>query len=86
MSKIARYYVASANPREESFPGVPLADITEEEWAEQPEWVQASVDASPMYRKTKPQGESKPTSPTVANKPEQPAPSEAAAPAKEEGK
>jgi len=37
-----------------SFPGVPKADIDEETFNSYPAWLQASVDAHPMYRKTKP--------------------------------
>jgi hypothetical protein len=51
---IARYYNADANPDGAHFPGVPLADLTEEEFDALPKWLQASVDASPLYRKTKP--------------------------------
>ena len=54
MSTIARYYDASANPERLYFSGVPLRDITEEEWAALPEHVQRSVDAVSFYRKTKP--------------------------------
>lgn len=51
---IARYYVKDENPNGDHLPGVPLADLSEEEFAELPKWLQESVDASPMYRKTKP--------------------------------
>lgn len=34
------------------FPGVPKDDIDESLWNTFPSWLQASVDASPMYRKT----------------------------------
>lgn len=54
--KIARYYVAENNPDGGHFPGVGLRDLTEEEWDALPEGVQKSVDASDMYRKTKPDG------------------------------
>lgn len=56
--QIARYYDASKNPGTQaspaSLPGVPLADIDQATWESLPEHVQADVDASPMYRKTKP--------------------------------
>jgi hypothetical protein len=51
---IARYYDASKNPDGAVLDGVPLRDLTEEEFAELPPWLQASVDAAPFYRKTKP--------------------------------
>lgn len=50
----ARYYDASKNPESAVLDGVPLRDLTEEEFAELPLWLQASVDAAPFYRKTKP--------------------------------
>lgn len=49
---IARYYDASKNADAAGFPGVPLRDLTEEEFDALPEHVQRSVDASPFYRKT----------------------------------
>ena len=57
---IARYYDASKNPEERAFDGVPLRDLTEEEFAELPPWLQASVDGVPFYRKTKPRPASEP--------------------------
>jgi hypothetical protein len=51
---IARYYDASANPEAAALPGVPLRDLTEEEFGELPTYLQESVDAAPFYRKTKP--------------------------------
>ena len=58
MSEIARHYDASKNPGSEAYPasipGVPLADLDQATWDALPEYVQADVDASPMYRKTKP--------------------------------
>jgi hypothetical protein len=55
--EIARYYVEDEAATEvRFFPGVPLADVTVEQWEQQPEWVQASVDADPepMYQETEP--------------------------------
>ena len=60
MSTIARYYVADKNETNaagepiRSFPGVPLADIDEATWATLPDWLKQDVDASDMYRKTRP--------------------------------
>lgn len=54
MSEIARYYDETKNPDGAYFPGVPLRDLTADELAELPEWLQRSVDAAPFYRKTKP--------------------------------
>ena len=53
---IARYYDESKNDGG-AFDGVPLRDLTEEEFAALPAWLQASVDAAPFYRKTKPRAE-----------------------------
>lgn len=55
---IARYYNAEANADGAHFPGVPLADLDEETFNALPKWLQESVDASPLYRKTKPRAES----------------------------
>lgn len=52
--KIARHYVADKNPEGAFFPGVPLRDLTEDEFDALPEWLQRSVDAHDMYRKTAP--------------------------------
>ena len=57
---IARYYDESKNPEGAVFDGVPLRDLTEEEFAELPAWLQASVDAAPFYRKTKPRPAAEP--------------------------
>jgi hypothetical protein len=57
---IARYYVAEKNPEGAFLPGVPLADLSQEQFDALPEWLQQSVDASPLYRKTKPPTETAP--------------------------
>lgn len=54
---IARYYDDSKNEDGRAFDGVPLRDLTDEEFAALPEWLQLSVDAAPFYRKTKPRTE-----------------------------
>lgn len=54
---IARYYDESKNPEGATLPGVPLADLSETEFEAQPDWVKRSIDAHPMYRKTKPPSE-----------------------------
>ena len=80
---IARYYDASKNPEERAFDGVPLRDLTEEEFAELPPWLQASVDAAPFYRKTKPRAASDPDAEAPAERAAeeaQPAPEQAAPP------
>ena len=51
---IARYYDASKNADGGHLPGVPLGDLTDEEFDALPAWLQASVDAAPYYRKTAP--------------------------------
>jgi hypothetical protein len=33
---------------------VPQGDIDEARWADYPQWLQDTIDASPFYRKTKP--------------------------------
>lgn len=58
--KVARYYVESENEMGGAFPGVPLRNLSEDEYDALPEWIQRSIDASPMYRKTKPPTESAP--------------------------
>ena len=57
---IARYYDESKNPDGAVLDGVPLRDLTVEEFETLPPWLQANVDASPMYRKTKPRHPSDP--------------------------
>jgi len=56
---IARYYDEAKNPDGAHLPGVPLRDITEEEFDALPAWLQLSVDASPFYRKSKPAEQAK---------------------------
>lgn len=51
---MTRYYDESKNTDGGSLPGVPLADIDDETFAAYPAWLQDSIDAHPMYRKTKP--------------------------------
>ncbi len=58
--KIARYYVQENNLSGGHFPGVGLRDLTEEEWDGLPEAIQRDVDASNMYRKTKPEAKAEP--------------------------
>jgi hypothetical protein len=49
-----RYYDEKANPTGAGLPGVPLRDLSAEEFEALPVWLQYSVDAQPFYRKTKP--------------------------------
>lgn len=51
---IARWYDETKNTSGGEFPGVPLRDLTEDEYTGYSAWLQASIDASPMYRKTNP--------------------------------
>lgn len=51
MSKILFEYLPEQNKRNAFIPGVKLGDITEKEFARLKPWLQASVEASPMYRK-----------------------------------
>lgn len=52
--QIARYYDESKNAAGVFLPGVPLADLSESQWAALPEWLQASIDASGWYSATRP--------------------------------
>ena len=61
---IARYYDASNNPDGAALPGVPLRDMTEDEWAALPTWLQESADASTLYRKSKPRQAARADEPT----------------------
>jgi hypothetical protein len=55
MSTIARYYDLSKSEDGRRFiSGVPARDITVEEWDALPPHLQRSVDASDIYRKTRP--------------------------------
>lgn len=51
----AYYYSEDKNPNNEILPGVPLADIDDETFASYPEWLQQSISALPMYRRTNPE-------------------------------
>ena len=57
---IARYYDASKNPDGAYFEGVPLRDLTEDEWLALEERQQAAIDAAPFYRKTRPPADKAP--------------------------
>lgn len=46
---VARSYDASKNPEGTIFDGVPLRDLTQEEFDALPGWLQASVAAAPFY-------------------------------------
>jgi hypothetical protein len=48
----ARYYDPDKNPDGGALPGVPLRDLTTDEFEHYPQWLQRSIDAAPMYRKT----------------------------------
>jgi hypothetical protein len=49
---IARYYDETKNEDGGALPGVPLRDLTLEEFESFPEWLQRSIDALECYRKT----------------------------------
>jgi hypothetical protein len=52
---IERYYDPDKNPNGRArLPGVPLRDLTTDDWANLTKRQQESVDASDIYRKTKP--------------------------------
>lgn len=62
-----RYYDASKNPGDVNYiTGVPLRDLSADEFVALPEHLQRSVDDSDLYRKTKP-----PVAPIAAPKPKQ---------------
>lgn len=63
----ARFYRADKNKEEASFPGVPLRDLDEDEFAALPDWLKASVDASEMYQKTNPNPQHRQTKETVSD-------------------
>jgi hypothetical protein len=66
---ISRYYVPENNPQGAHFPGVPQDDIDDERWASIPPSIQADVDASNMYRKTKPPSAKKSEAPAKEETP-----------------
>lgn len=53
----AYYYDESKNPDGAYFGGVPLGNISEEEFESYPKWLQQNIAESPMYRKTNPNPE-----------------------------
>jgi hypothetical protein len=88
---IARYYDAEKNEEGRYFPGVPQGDIDEARWEALPKWLQETVDASPMYRKTKvaATAKAKPAAPPAAPRARRvvakpPAPAQAPEQAKEQ--
>jgi hypothetical protein len=80
MSKTVYYYDESKNPAGVFYPGVPLADLTEEEYARLSKADQAAVAAHPMYRKTQPKDAAKEKEKEAAPAPEPEAAEEAPAP------
>ncbi len=53
-TKVARYYEPAKNPDRAFLSGVPLRDLSDDEWEALPQHLQRSVDALEFYRKTKP--------------------------------
>lgn len=49
-----RYYDEALNPEQRYIPGVPLGDLSADDFAELPERLQRSVDALPFYTTTLP--------------------------------
>jgi hypothetical protein len=47
---VAYYYLPEENANNASYPGVPLGDILQHTYDAQPEWIQKSIAASPMYK------------------------------------
>lgn len=62
---IARYYNEEKNTDNRFFSGVPLRDLTQEEWDELAEWQKNSIDNAPddqrMYFKSKPKKKAEPS-------------------------
>jgi hypothetical protein len=56
---VVRFYDESKNPEHDRrfISGVPLRDLTEDEFEQLPKHLQRSVDAADFYRKTKPRDE-----------------------------
>lgn len=54
MSKVELYYDATKNPEGAFITGVPLRDVTEDEYKALPKHLQRSALAAPFYRKTRP--------------------------------
>jgi len=53
--KIVYYYDEDKNPGGDALIGVPLRDLTEDDMAQFAKHTVASIEASPLYRKTKPE-------------------------------
>jgi hypothetical protein len=51
---IAYYYLPDQNEAGAHYPGVPLRDLTKDEYEAHPKWIQRSIAASPMYSEDKP--------------------------------
>lgn len=49
---VAYKYLPEKNVEQGTLPGVPLRDLTVSEVESQPEWIQRSIAAHPMYRST----------------------------------
>jgi hypothetical protein len=67
---IAFKYLPEKNVEQGTLPGVPLRDLTVSDVEGQPEWIQRSIAALPMYRST---GKFKPA-PVEETVPEEPKP------------
>lgn len=53
MSKIAFTYKADKNPHEGTYPGVPLRDLTDDEFNTLPSHIKRTIAGSAMYEKVK---------------------------------
>ena len=53
--KIVYYYDEDKNPGGDALIGVPLRDLAEDDMAQFAKHTVASIEASPLYRKTKPE-------------------------------
>ncbi len=71
----ARYFDEAKDDGTQHVYGVPMRDITDDEYDALPKWLKAQVDASPLYRKSAPTSAAKKKSDTqeAPQAPEKPA-------------
>lgn len=60
------YYDETKNPAGAYLPGVPLADLDDEQLAGYPDWLQASIKAAGFWSEKKPARHAPPNAPAVA--------------------
>ncbi|HEU5013953.1 MAG TPA: hypothetical protein VFT66_15640 [Roseiflexaceae bacterium] len=72
MSKIAFTYKADQNPHEGTYPGVPLRDLTDDEFNALPNHIKRTVVGSKLYEKVKGVSVELPPDPAKAAAPAEP--------------